>query len=356
MKYNKLGTTNLDISLIGLGTMTFGEQTSKDEAFKIMDYAFDKGINFFDTAEMYPVYPRKETQGLSEVIIGEWINSRKIREKIIIGTKISSSHPKGIGYTKLSWIRNGGNNLKFDKKNFNEAINSSLKRLNTDYVDLYQLHWPERNIPIFGNLDYEHDYDEKAWTPIEEVLNHLNDLIKTGKIRNFGVSNESPWGIMNFINISKNKNLKPPASIQNVYNLINRVFDISHSEISMREKCGLLAYSPLASGRLTGKYLFGKKPKNSRFLLWPGRFDRHFTKKGEEAIKKYIKLADEYSIEPHILAHAFVLSRPFLTSSIAGVASLDQLKANLFAVDVKLSSEIIKKINNIHHDERNPCV
>ena len=356
MRYNKLGTTNLDISLIGLGTMTFGEQTSKDEAFKIMDYAYDNGVNFFDTSEMYPVYPKKETQGLSEIIIGEWINKKKIREKILIATKVSSSHPKGIGATKLSWIRNGGDNLKFDKKNLNDAINSSLKRLNTDYIDLFQLHWPERNIPIFGNLDYEHDFNEKEWTPIEEVLIHLNDLIKIGKIRNFGISNESPWGFMKFISISKNKNLIPPISIQNAYNLINRVFDISHSEISMREKCGLLAYSPLAGGRMTGKYLFEKKPKKSRFLLWPGRFDRHFTEKGEQAIKKYIKLGKEYNIKPNILAHAFVLSRPFLTSSIFGVTSLDQFKANLFALDVKLSSEIIKKINDIHSSDRNPCV
>ena len=356
MHYNKLGTTSIDISEIGLGTMTFGEQTPKDEAFKIMDYAYDHGVNFLDTSEMYPVYPKKKTQGLSEIIIGERIKSKKIRKKILIGTKISSSHPKGIGATKLSWIRKGGKNLKFDKKNLTEAINLSLKRLNTDYIDLYQLHWPERNIPIFGSLDYEHDFNEKKWTPIEEVLSHLNELIKVGKIRNFGVSNESPWGLMKFINIAKNKNLKLPASIQNAYNLINRVFDISHSEISMREKCGLIAYSPLASGRLTGKYLLGKKPKNSRFMLWPGRFDRHFTKRGEEAIKRYMKLAKEHNIKPNILAHAYVLSRPFLTSSIFGATSLEQLKENLLAKDVKLSQKIIKKIDEIHSFDRNPCV
>ena len=355
MIYKKLGNTDHKISIIGLGTMTFGEQTSRDEAFKIMDFAFENGINFFDTAEMYPVYPKKETQGTSEKIIGEWIISRNVRNKIIIGTKISSSHPKGIGATKLAWIRGGGNQLKFDKKNFEEALSSSLERLKTDYIDLYQLHWPERNVPIFGNYDYEHDKNENSWIPIEEVLVTINEFINKKIILNYGLSNESAWGLMKYLYEAKNNNLKTPVSIQNAYSLINRVFDSSISEISMRESCGLLAYSPLAGGRLSGKYLKNNKPKNSRFTLWPGRFDRHFTAKGEAAVEKYVRLSSEYKIDPILLAHSFVLSRPFLTSSIMGVSKLDQLKNNIKSLDLIIDKEILNKINKIHNQDRNPC-
>tara|TARA_B100001564_G_C20648211_1_gene675499 strand:- start:571 stop:1641 length:1071 start_codon:yes stop_codon:yes gene_type:complete len=356
MIYKKLGNTDRKISVIGLGTMTFGEQTTRDEAFKIMDFAFENGINFFDTAEMYPVYPKKETQGMSEKIIGDWINSRNVRDKIVIGTKISSSHPKGIGATKLAWIRGGGNKLKFDSKNFNEALDSSLERLKTNYIDLYQLHWPERNVPIFGNFDYEHDENEKKWTPIEEILFTLNKYIKKKIIKNYGLSNETSWGLMKFLYEAKKNKIEPPASIQNPYNLINRVFDISLSEISLRENCGLLAYSPLAGGRLSGKYLKKNKSQNTRFALWPGRFDRHFTKKGELAIEKYINLSHKYKINPILLAHSFVLSRPFLTSSIMGVSDLDQLKQNIKSIDFLIENNILKKINEIHEEDRNPCV
>ena len=356
MLYKKLGKTNLDISSISLGTMTFGEQTSENESFKIMDFAFEKGINFFDTAEMYPVYPKKETSGLSEKIIGNWMIKKKNRDKILIGTKVASSHPKGIGATKLSWIRGGGNNLKYDKNNLRKAVDASLKRLKTDYIDLYQLHWPERNIPIFGKLDFEYDPNDINWTPIEEVINNLNELVKIGKIRYYGVSNESPWGISSFLNIAKNNSLDGPITIQNGYNLINRVFDNSHSEISIRENCGLLAYSPLAAGRLTGKYLNKRRPLKSRFNLWPGRFSRHNTKRGEIAISKYIRLAKKYDIEPNLFAHAFVLSRPFVLSSIFGITTLNQLKDNIKSIDITLTAEILEEIQKIHHLDPNPCV
>ena len=355
MFYRKLGKTNLDLSVVGLGTMTFGEQTSKDEAFKIMDFAFENGVNFFDTAEMYPVYPKKETQGISEKIIGEWVNSRNVRDKVILATKISSFNPKGIGATKLNWIRGGGDKLKLDEKNFDEAIQKSLERLQTNYIDLYQLHWPERNVPIFGNHDYEHDINEKKWTPVKEILTILNKFIKKNKIINYGVSNESAWGLMKFLHEAKENKFKPPVSIQNPYNLINRVFDISLSEISLRENCGLLAYSPLAGGRLSGKYLKNKKPLNSRFVLWPGRFDRHFTPKGEQAINKYLKLSKKLKIDAVSLAHTFVISRPFVTSSIMGVSNLDQLKKNINSINLIINEKILYEINKIHNEDRNPC-
>jgi len=336
--------------------MTFGEQTKKNESFKILDFAHENGINFFDTAEMYPVYPKKETQGKSEEYLGEWIKKKKIRQKTIISTKICSGNQVGIGATNLSWIRGGGNNLNFKKKNINEAINSSLKRLKTDYIDLYKLHFPERNVPMFGKLDFEHDDKDIYWTPILEVIENMSDLIKEGKVRHFGISNESPWGMLKFIYLSEKYNLPRPITIQNPYNLINRVFDIASSEVAMRENCKLLAYSPLAGGRLTGKYLNAKRPKKARYTLWPGRFSRHLTARGEKAISKYYKLSNELGFKLTDLANSFVLSRPFVASSIIGVTSLNQLKSNIKFIDLNLDSSIIKKINEIHNSDPNPCV
>ncbi len=355
MKYKKLGITNLEVSKICLGTMTFGEQNSQEEAFQLMDHAYESGINFFDTAEMYPSYPKKETYGKSEQIIGNWLKSRNNRDKIILASKIASSHPKGIGATKLSWIRKGGENLRFDKKNLNEAVNESLKRLQTEYIDLYQLHWPERKVAIFGELDFEYDSKDNKWTPIYEVLENLQSIIKSGKIRYVGISNETPWGTLNFLQSAKEKKLPRIMSIQNGYSLVNRIFDIANSEISMREQCGLLAYSPLAGGRLSGKYIVDKKPKNSRFTLWPQRFSRHNTKRGEIAIKKYVDLAKKYNIAPSTFANAFVLSRPFITSNIIGATSIQQLKENINSININLTEEMINDIKSIHLSDPNPC-
>ena len=282
MKYRKLGKTNLQVSVVCLGTMTFGEQTNQKDSFELMDYALEKGVNFFDTAEMYPVYPKKETQGKSEKIIGEWLKIKKNRDKIILATKVASGHPKGIGATGLSWIRKGGKSLKFDKTNMNEAVNESLKRLKTDYIDLYQLHWPERNVAVFGELDFKYDPFDINWTPIQEVLENLDQLVKAGKIRHVGLSNETPWGIIKFLQIANEKKLPRMMTVQNGYNLVNRVFDIANSEVSINEDCGLLAYSPLAGGRLSGKYLDSKNPKNARYTLWPKRFSRHHDLPHEE--------------------------------------------------------------------------
>ena len=355
MKFTKLGNSNIDVSKICLGTMTFGEQNSKKESFEMMDYAHDNGINFFDTAEMYPSYTKKETYGMSEEFIGEWIKSKGNRDKIVIASKIASNHPKGIGATKLSWIRKGGENLKFDKKNLNIAVNKSLKRLNTDYIDLYQLHWPERNVPIFGQLDFEYNKNDDKWTPIHEVLENLKDIIKSGKIRSIGISNETPWGFVNFLNLAKEKKLPKIMTIQNGYNLVNRIFDLANSEISIRERCGLLAYSPLAGGRLSGKYIRNKKIKNSRYTLWPKTFSRHNTKRGEVAIKKYAQLSKKYNLTPSVFSNAFVLSRPFLTSSITGATSIKQLKENINSININFTDEMMKDVQNIHLSDPNPC-
>ncbi len=350
MKYRKLGTTDLDVSVICLGTMTFGEQNTQQEGFDQMDYAFERGVNFFDTAELYAVMPRKETYGKTEEIVGNWFKERKNREKIILASKIAS---KSDG---LEWIREGSKNLGFDKKNMDAAIDESLKRLNTDYIDLYQLHWPERKVPKFGVLDYEYDATDNDWTTVEEVLYNLNQLVKAGKIRYAGLSNETPWGVMKFLQLSKEINFPRMMSIQNVYSLVNRVFDIHNSEVSIRENCGLLAYSPLAGGRLSGKYIGGKNPKKARYTLWPRRFSRHHTERGENAIEKYVNLAHKHSIAPSTFANAFVNDRPFVTSNIIGATTMEQLKENIDSIDITLSKEVLKEIEDIHLSDPNPCV
>jgi len=350
MKYRKLGTTDLNVSVICLGTMTFGEQNDQKDGFDQMDYALDRGINFFDTAELYAVMPRKETYGKTEEIIGNWFEGRKNRDKIILASKIAS---KSDG---LEWIRSGSKSLGFDKKNLNAAIDASLKRLKTDYIDLYQLHWPERKVPLFGQLDYRYDPNDNTWTSIEEVLYNLSGLVKLGKIRYVGLSNETPWGMMKFLQVAKEKNLPRMMSIQNVYSLVNRVFDIAHSEIALTENCGLLAYSPLAGGRLSGKYVGGINPKNARYTLWPRRFSRHHTERGEIAIEKYVGLAKKYGIAPSTFANAFVNDRPFITSNIIGATSMEQLKENIDSIDIVLSEEMLLEIEDIHLSNPNPCV
>ena len=350
MKYRKLGTTDLNVSAICLGTMTFGEQNSQQEGFDQMDYALERGVNFFDTAELYAVMPRKETYGKTEEIIGNWFHERKNRDKIILASKIAS---KSDG---LEWIRDGADSLGFDKKNMNAAIDASLKRLKTDYIDLYQLHWPERKVPRFGDLDYKYDPNDNKWTTIEEVLFNLNELVKSGKVRNVGLSNETPWGMMKFLEVAKEKNFPRMMSIQNVYSLVNRVFDIGHSEVSKAENLGLLAYSPLAGGRLSGKYIGGINPKNARYTLWPRRFSRHHTERGEIAIEKYVGIANKYGIAPSTFANAFVNDRPFVTSNIIGATTMDQLKENINSIDLTLSKEILDEIEDVHLSNPNPCV
>jgi aryl-alcohol dehydrogenase-like predicted oxidoreductase len=350
MKYRKLGTTDIDVSVICLGTMTFGEQNSQQDGFDQMDYALERGVNFFDTAEIYAVMPRKETYGKTEEIMGSWFKEKNNRDKIILASKIASK-----AKNDLTWIREGAEKLGFDKKNMNAAIDASLQRLQTDYIDLYQLHWPERKVPKFGTLDFEYDPYDNEWTQIEEVLDNLNNLIKSGKIRYIGLSNETPWGVMKFLQVAKEKNLPRMMSIQNAYSLVNRVYDIANSEVSIRENCGLLAYSPLAGGRLSGKYI-NQQPKNARYTLWPKRFDRHHTVRGEKAIAKYVDLAKKFNIAPSTFANAYVNDRPFVTSNIIGATTIEQLRENIDSIDITLSNEILHEIEDIHLSDPNPCV
>jgi len=345
MNYKKLGTTDLDVSTICLGTMTWGEQNSQEEGFEQMDYALEKGINFFDTAELYAVPPKKETYGKTEEIIGNWFNTKKNREKIILATKIAGNG--------LSWIRNGG--FQYDEKNITEAIEKSLARLKTDYIDLYQLHWPERKSNYFGKLAYQHQEQEEEWNDFEKILIILNKFIKQGKIRHIGLSNETAWGLSKFLEISKIKNLPRIASIQNPYNLLNRTHEVGLAEISVREKSGLLAYSPLASGYLSGKYRNGQMPKNSRMDLFFEFWPRYRTPNAEKVIDEYFKISKKYNLNLAQMSLKFCEIQPFMTSVIIGATTMEQLKINIESVNVNLSEEIIKEINEVQKIYPNPC-
>ena len=344
MNYRKLGNTNLDVSTICLGTMTWGEQNTQDEGFKQMDYALDQGINFFDTAELYAVPPKKETYGHTEIIIGNWFEKTKKRDKVILATKVAGP--------ARDYLRGGENS--FSGKNFADAINSSLKRLKTDYIDLYQLHWPERNVNNFGKLGYEHK--ENNWNKFEDVLANLSRYIEEGKIRYIGLSNETPWGVMNYLKLHKEKNLPRMMSIQNPYSLLNRSYEIGLSEVSIREEVGCLAYSPLASGYLSGEYRNGSLPKGSRMErdgdFWKYRYN---TPNMEKAVEEYYKISKKYNIDISQMSLKFCEVQDFMTSVIIGATTMEQLKTNIESVNVKLNSEILKKINDIHKLIPNPC-
>ena len=344
MNFKKLGNTDLKVSTICLGTMTWGEQNDIQEGFEQMDYALEQGINFFDTAELYAIPSKKETYGKTEEIIGSWLKEKNNRSKIILATKIS-----GPG---VSWIRGGGN--QYDEKNINKAVEGSLKRLNTDYIDLYQLHWPERKTNYFGKLGYEHK-DENVWNNFEEILNSLDKIIKSGKVRYVGLSNESAWGLSKYLEISKSKNLPKMMSVQNPYNLLNRTYEIGLAEISIREKSGLLAYSPLASGILSGKYRNGALPEGSRMKLFGDRFPRYKTKNATNAVEEYYKISKNHNLNLAQMSLKFCELQPFITSVIIGATSMEQLKTDIESVNVELSDEVIKEINKIQEMYQNPC-
>ena len=343
MKFKKLGNTDLNVSLICLGTMTWGTQNSEKDAFNQMDYSFENGVNFFDTAELYSVPPTADSYGKTEKMIGNWFSQKKNRDKIILATKVA-----GPG---CEWIRGGGNN--YSEKKISEAIEGSLKRLKTDYIDLYQLHWPERSTNCFGRREFVLRDDEGKWNKFEDILITLEKFIKSGKIRHIGVSNETPYGLTKYLDLAKNKNLPRIVSVQNPYSLVNRTYEIGMSEISIREKCGLMVYYPLAAGALSGKYRNGQMPKNSRMSLFKG-WERMINPLAMKAYDEYHKLAKECNITMVQLAQAFVNSRSFVTSNIIGATTMDQLKENIGSVSINLNKEIIEKINLIHNNNPNP--
>ena len=344
MKFKKLGNTNLNVSLICLGTMTWGTQNSEKEAFEQMDYSFEQGVNFFDTAELYSVPPTAESFGKTEKIIGNWFKKKKNREKIVLASKVA-----GPG---CEWIRGGGNN--FTEVKMQRAIDDSLKRLQTDYIDLYQLHWPERNTNAFGRLGYTHN-DDKEWNKFEDVLDHLNKFIKDGKIRNIGLSNETPWGVSKCLGLAYEHRMPRMMSIQNPYSLLNRTYEVGLAEISIREKIGLLGYSPLASGYLTGKYRNNQMPKNSRLErdgdFWT-RYDKPNTTK---AVDSYFEIAKKNNIDFTQMSLKFCEIQPFVTSVIIGATTMDQLKTNIESVNINLSEEVINEINEVQNIYPNPC-
>ena len=344
MNYKKLGNTDLNVSTICLGTMTWGEQNTQDEAFEQMDYALSKGVNFWDTAELYSIPPKPETFGHTELIIGNWFKKTKKRNEIIIATKVCGP--------MRSYVRGGGN--QYGIKNITEALEGSLKRLQTDFIDLYQLHWPERNTNMFGRLGYEHN-DDGNWNKFEDILGTLKKFIDAGKIRYIGVSNETPWGTKKFLEISKEKNLPRMMSVQNPYNLLNRTYEVGLAEISIRDKIGLLAYSPLAIGYLSGKYRNNKIPKNSR-LDHDGDFWTRYNKpNAEKAVEAYYQISKKNNIDMAQMSLKFCEIQPFVTSVIIGATTMQQLKTDIESVNVKLTDEIIKEINKIQKIYPNPC-
>lgn len=344
MQTRKLGNTNIDVTQICLGTMTWGEQNTEHEAFEQLDYATSEGVNFIDAAEMYPVPPKAETQGLTETYLGNWLARRGQRDDLVITSKVAGP---GNG---LSYLRNGP---RLTRNHIIEACDASLKRLQTDYIDLYQLHWPDRNTNFFGKLGYEHDSKEKA-TPIEETLEALNELVEAGKVRHIGISNETPWGTMEYLRLARENGWPRIASIQNPYNLLNRSFEVGMAEIAHREQVGLLAYSPLAFGMLSGKYLDGKWPEKARLTLFE-RFVRYTNGSGLDATRAYVELAKQNKMTPVEMALAYVNTRSFVTSNIVGATTMAQLRENLGSLNVTLSPGVLEAIETIHQEFTYPC-
>ncbi|AKA34800.1 NADP(H)-dependent aldo-keto reductase [Flagellimonas lutaonensis] len=345
MKYTFLPHTNIRVSKICLGTMTWGRQNSEEQAHEQMDYAVEQGINFFDTAEMYPIPPKKELYAVTEEFIGNWFKKTGKREEIVLATKIAGR----ADFTKH--IRTTG----FSREAIISAVDGSLQRLQTDYIDLYQLHWPERNTNFFGQRGFNAEATDLWEDNIHQVLETLRDLVEEGKIRHVGLSNETPWGTMRFLEESKvHRTLPRMVTIQNPYSLLNRLFEVGLSEVSMREKIGLLAYSPLAFGVLSGKYLGDVQPRKARLTLFPN-YKRYSGDTATEATKKYHELAQNHGLSMAQMALAFVNSRPFVTSNIIGATTIDQLRENIESIDVELSDEVLEGIEEIHESIPNPA-
>jgi aryl-alcohol dehydrogenase-like predicted oxidoreductase len=344
MKYTKLPHTSIKVSKICLGTMTWGNQNTQDEAFSQMDFALDKGVNFFDAAELYPVPATAETYAETERIIGNWFAKTGNRDKVVLATKIAGPGD----YT--AHIRTNG----FSKEALNEAVNDSLKRLQTDYIDLYQLHWPERQTNTFGVRDYKHNPNDKWNDNFNEVLHSLDKLVTSGKIKQIGISNEKAWGTMRYLEESRVHNLARPITIQNAYSLLNRVFEGDMAEVAVHENIGLLAYSPMAFGVLSGKYIKGTAADNARLTLFP-RFARYSSKQSTEATKRYLKIAEDNGMTLAQMSLAFVNERPFITSNIIGATNLKQLEENINSISISLSGAILNAIDAVHAEIPNPA-
>lgn len=346
MDYRKIPRSDLNVSVICLGTMTWGEQNTEAEGHEQMDYALEHGVNFFDTAEMYPVPPMAETCHRTEEIIGTWFASRKNRDKVILANKAA-----GPG-DHVSHIRGG--TVRLNRKHLMEALEGSLRRLKTDYLDLYQLHWPERTVPIFGGRDYSAPKGEDESLPIEETLEVLEEIRQSGKVRYFGLSNETSWGTMKYIRVAEDKGHPRILTIQNSYSLLNRTFDGGLSEICHEEEVRLLAYSPLAFGRLSGKYLNGAQPEGARCTLW-NRFARYNGPNSDAAVAEYVSIAKAVGLDPAQMALAWINERPHVAANIIGATTMDQLRDNIASIDVKLDGEVKRQIEKVHHRFPNPC-
>lgn len=348
MQFNPLADTGILLPEICLGTMTFGEQNTQDEAFAQLDYALERGLYFWDTAKMYPVPPKPETQGATEVMIGNWLKARGGRDKLFLASKIAGPAQGG------SHIRDG--QTRYNATDIRTALDGNLKRLQTDYIDLYQLHWPQRPINFFGKLGYGNAeaHAQQHVTDLEETLTALQQEIQNGRIRYIGLSNETPWGTMKFLHLAEKLGLSKFVSVQNPYNLLNRTYEIGMSEIAKYEGVGLLAYSPLAFGYLTGKFRHGARPTNARVTLY-SRFSRYSNPKSEWATEQYAQLAEQHGLSLTQLALAFIKQQFFVTSTIIGATSLEQLKENINAFEVNLSDDILQGIEAIHRQQPNPA-
>ncbi len=344
MEYRKLGKTDIDVSAICLGTMTFGEQNSEVEAHEQLSYALEQGVNFIDTAELYAVPSRKETQGLTEKYIGTWLKETGNRAKVILGTKVTGPAPN------LFYI---SDNLGFSAQRIREAIELSLNRLQTDYIDLYQLHWPERKTNYFGVRGYS-DHDDQWEDNVEESIDTLMELKKEGKIRHYGLSNETPWGVMRHLNVTRSKGYEDCVSIQNCYNLLNRLFEVGLSEMAIRESCGLLAYSPMAFGLLSGKYHKHTERSDARLNQFE-QMSRYNSDQCYEATRRYLEIAEANHLSLAQMSLAFINQMPFVTSNIIGATSMEQLKENIASIYVKLSDSVLKEIDSVHSIIPNPA-
>lgn len=348
MEYRNLGTSDVKVSSLCLGTMTFGEQNSEQEAHQQIEYALDRGINFLDAAELYPVPPMAETQGRTEQYLGSWLKQPANRKKVVLATKVA-------GPSSFEWIRRDGVRPRFSREHIAEAIEGSLKRLQTDYIDLYQLHWPERHANYFGELRYRHSTEEGDVIQLEETLAILQEHVKRGVIRHIGLSNETPWGVKECLRLHDHQGLPRVQSIQNPFGLLNRVFEVALAEIAIRDQCGLLAYSVLGFGILTGKFFTNQDLSQTRVKRWPDHFGRYSNAHAVEAARKYTALAKEHGVSPAQMAIAFVEQSPFVTSCIIGATNLEQLKENIGATELKLTDEIKAGIDAVEDQHPFPA-